>query len=76
MNYLETIKNITKDKEKRTQNLVLLVILLVILLISINLIFDKNSNNESNITKKAESDGSNRFGEKIRKYFVTNIWNK
>ncbi|CCY71598.1 stage III sporulation protein AG [Clostridium sp. CAG:921] len=56
MNYLETIKNITKDKEKRTQNLVLLVILLVILLISINLIFDKNSNNESNITKKAESD--------------------
>ena len=58
MNYLETIKNITKDKEKRTQNLVLLVILLVILLISINLIFDKNSNNESNITKKAESDES------------------
>lgn len=56
MNYLETIKNITKDKEKRTQNLVLLVILLVILLISINLIFDKNSNNESNITKKAEND--------------------
>ena len=53
MNYLETIKNITKDKEKRTQNLVLLVILLVILLISINLIFDKNSNNESNITKKS-----------------------
>ena len=58
MNYLETIKNITKDKEKRTQNLILLVILLVILLISINLIFDKNSNNESNITKKAESDES------------------
>ena len=58
MNYLETIKNITKDKEKRTQNLVLLVILLVILLISINLIFDKSSNNESNITKKAESDES------------------
>jgi len=56
MNYLETIKNITKDKEKRTQNLVLLVILLVILLISINLIFDKNGSNESNITKKAESD--------------------
>ena len=45
-------------KQKRTQNLVLLVILLVILLISINLIFDKNSNNESNITKKAESDES------------------
>lgn len=58
MNYLETIKNITKDKEKRTQNLILLVILLVILLISINLIFDKNGSNESNITKKAESDGN------------------
>lgn len=57
MNYLETIKNITKDKEKRTQNLVLLVILLVILLISINLIFDKNGGNESNTTK-AESDGN------------------
>lgn len=48
MNYLETIKNITKDKKRKKENLVLLVILLVILLISINYIFNnQNSNNVS-----------------------------
>lgn len=47
MNYLETIKNITKDKNKRIENLVFLVVLLVILLIAINLIFNKDDNKEN-----------------------------
>ncbi len=65
MNYLETIKNITKDKEKRTQNLILLVVLLVILLVSINLIFDKketNSNSTSNNKNIIENGSDNNLG--------------
>lgn len=44
MNYLETMKNIAKDKKRRAENLVLLIILLVILLISINVIFKTDEN--------------------------------
>ncbi|MDD3303731.1 MAG: hypothetical protein PHP54_02325 [Clostridia bacterium] len=49
MNYLETLKNITKDKNKRVENLIFLVVLLVVLLIAINFIFkkDEKSNNTS-----------------------------
>ncbi|MDO4283319.1 MAG: hypothetical protein Q4D02_06730 [Clostridia bacterium] len=49
MNYLETLKNIAKDKKKRTENIVFLIILLVILLIAINYIFTDKSDNNSNI---------------------------
>lgn len=49
MNYLETLKNIAKDKKRRNENLVLLVILLVVLLISINYIFKDNESNSTNI---------------------------
>lgn len=60
MNYLETMKNIAKDKQKRVENLVFLIILLVILLISINYIFntDEKSNStslNSNIINNKES---------------------
>lgn len=51
MNYLETLKNITKDKKRRTENLVLLVILLVILLIAINSIFSKPNTNSTSTSK-------------------------
>ena len=60
MNYLETMKNIEKDKQKRLENLVFLIIILVILLISINYIFktDESSKNstsiDSNIINKEE----------------------
>ena len=47
MNYLETLKNIAKNKERRTQNLILLVVMLVIILISINYIFSDKSNSTS-----------------------------
>jgi len=48
MNYLETIKNIAKDKKRRNENLVLLVVLLVVLLISINYIFNDDKSNSTN----------------------------
>lgn len=63
MNYLETIKNITKDKNRKTENLVFLVILLVIFLISIKYIFDDNSgekkSSNSNNTSSNSSINSN-----------------
>lgn len=57
MNYLETIKNISKDNKRKKENLILLLVLLVILLISINYIFsnDKNSKDtkvENNIEEQ------------------------
>ena len=61
MNYLETIKNITKDKKRRTENLILLVVLLVVILIAINYIFtDDNSNSTNtspNIINNKEANG-------------------
>ncbi len=42
MNYLETLKNITKDNKRKKENLILLLVLLVILLISINYIFNSD----------------------------------
>ena len=45
MNYLETIKNIAKDKKKRKSNLIFLLILMVVLLISFNYIFSDNKTN-------------------------------
>lgn len=53
MNYLDTIKSGFKDKEKRTQNLILLIVLLVILLIATNYIF-KDSKSDENSQKKSQ----------------------
>lgn len=50
MNYLDTVKNIFENKEKRVQNLVLLVVLLVIVLIASKYIF---------ATKKTSTDNAN-----------------
>lgn len=61
MNYLETIKNITKNKEKRVENLVFLVILLVIFLIALKYIFtsDEEDFNLSNNTSQSSNINSN-----------------
>lgn len=48
MNYLDTIKNITKDSKRKRENLILLLVLLVILLISINYIFKEDKNEKEN----------------------------
>ena len=39
MNYLESLKNIMKDKKKKRENLVFILILQIVLLISMNYIF-------------------------------------
>lgn len=55
MGYLETLKNITKDKKKKTENLILLLVLLVILLISMNYIFkDEKKSKENLVSQKLE----------------------
>lgn len=64
MNYLETMKNITKDKQKRVENLVFLIILLVILLISINYIFKSNDKNSNSTTSYDNTIGSKEEKDK------------
>lgn len=67
MNYLETIKNIAKDKKRRNENLVLLVILLVVLLISINYIFSDTKSNSTNINKNIISNESDNINSSVEK---------
>lgn len=64
MNYLETIKNIAKDKKRRNENLILLVVLLVIILIAINYIFSDNSSNSTNSAQNIID--SNKVDETVR----------
>lgn len=61
MNYLETLKNITKNKDKRVENIVLLIVLLVIILIASKYIFFSNDKTEllSNSTSNGENIISN-----------------
>lgn len=59
MNYLETLKNIAKDKKKRTENVIFLIILLVVLLVSVNYIFvDKNEDKSNTKTSKENIDNT------------------
>lgn len=63
MNYLETLKNITKDKKRKRENLILLLVLLVILLISINYIFNSDESTQEttveNNVKEQEKQSEN-----------------
>ncbi len=60
MNYLETLKNITKNKEKRVENLILLVVLLIIILIASKYIFSDNKKKQtSNSTSSTKNIYSN-----------------
>ncbi len=62
MNYLQTIKSIASNKEKRVENLVLVIILLVIILLASKYIFsssDKNINISSNSTTSNDNINSN-----------------
>lgn len=65
MNYLETLKNIAKDKKKRTENIVFMIILLVILLVAINYIFTDKSDKKSNIDISNENINSNKESSNI-----------
>lgn len=67
MNYLETMKNIVKDKEKRVENLIFLVIILVILLVSFNYIFSDNKKKNvenGNSTTSTENINVNKTASK------------
>lgn len=65
-NQLEVIKTAFKDKKKRTQNLVLLVVLLVVLLFACNYIFkiDNKTTTKSNSTSSNTNIDSSNTGEK------------
>lgn len=52
MKYLTTIKNGFINKDKKTENLIFLIILLIILLISINYIFKSDENSNSTSSEK------------------------
>lgn len=58
MNYLETMKNIVKNKEKRVSNLILLVVLLVVILISANYIFKDDSNKSTKTNNNSNNTSS------------------
>lgn len=81
MNYLETLKNIAKNKEKRIENLVLLIVLLVIILISSKYIFsysNKKEEKESNSTTSLENINNNEGGitSKNNSNYQTELENK
>lgn len=69
MNYLETLKNIAKDKGKRVENLIFVLILLVILLFSFSYIFNsKEETVKTNVEVKDATDAdtqSNDVEEKL-----------
>ena len=67
-NQLEVIKSAFKDKNKRTQNLILLVVLLVVLLFACNYIFKTDNKTNSNSTSSnANIDNSNIVTSSIYK---------
>jgi len=57
VNYLDTLKNISKDSKRKRENLILLLVLLVVLLISVNYIFKsgKNTKNSTLENNKSQS---------------------
>lgn len=60
-NYLETMKNILKDKKKKKENMIFIVVILVVLLISINYILSdtkkeqKETEIENNTSKQVDN---------------------
>ena len=77
-NYLETLKNISKDKNKKIENLVFLLILLVILLVASKYIFggDKNSNNNV-VTSNNTSSNDNIYNSNTdEKSYQSNLEQK
>lgn len=66
MNYLETLKNITKSKERKVENIVLLVILLVVILIASKYLFKSTDkeNKVSNSTSNSENINSSEESSK------------
>lgn len=55
MNYLETLKNITKDKKKRRENLLFILIILIVLLFTMNYIFKDNTLKKADVIEEETS---------------------
>lgn len=60
-NYLETLTNIAKSKDKKVENLIFAVILLVVVLIALSYIFkdDKEKNNNANLVVNSNNTSQN-----------------
>ena len=75
MNYLETIKNILKDKKKKKENMIFIAVLLVVLLISINYIFSDtkkeqkgieiDNNTNEKVDNNTQSQNTNTLEERL-----------
>ena len=75
MNYLETMKNILKDKKKKKENMIFIAVLLVVLLISINYIFSDtkkeqkgieiDNNTNEKVDNNAQSQNTNTLEERL-----------
>ncbi|MCX8074928.1 MAG: hypothetical protein N2749_05015 [Clostridia bacterium] len=62
-NYLDTLKNIAKSKDKKVENLIFILILLVILLVAIGYIFSNtNKPNNTNTNLLGSSDSNKTSG--------------
>ena len=75
MNYLETMKNILKDKKKKKENMIFIAVLLVVLLISINYIFSDtkkeqkgieiDNNTNEKVDNNTQSQNTNSLEERL-----------
>ena len=75
MNYLETMKNILKDKKKKKENMIFIAVLLVVLLISINYIFSDtkkeqkgieiDNNTNEKVDNNTQSQNTNTLEERL-----------
>ena len=75
MNYLETMKNILKDKKKKKENMIFIAVLLVVLLISINYIFSDtkkeqkgieiDNNTNEKVDNSTQSQNTNTLEERL-----------
>ena len=75
MNYLETMKNILKEKKKKKENMIFIAVLLVVLLISINYIFSDtkkeqkgieiDNNTNEKVDNSTQSQNTNTLEERL-----------
>lgn len=75
MNYLETLKNIAKDKNKRVENLIFLVILLVILLVAVNYIFNTEKISSKNNDTSNNTSNNNNINSNSNTQNLSNVSN-
>lgn len=65
MNYLETLKNITKSKERKVENIVLLVILLIFILLASKYIFKSDSKEKEVSNSTSNNENINKSSSEV-----------